>query len=73
MIAIYSSQYDTSCIVVEEGDHLDYSIDDVIHAAVDGGATYNDGEDECLVVQLPGRPVELYTERALRGSLRSWR
>jgi len=66
----YSSQYRTSCIVVEEADLGDYTIDEIIEEAIEKEATYHDGEDVCLVVQLPGRPIELYTKRAFRMSFK---
>lgn len=61
----YAPQYGTPCITVEPGD----SAEGVIAEAEDQGAVFNDGEDLCFVVQLPDRPQELYTERALRASL----
>lgn len=40
----------------------------VIERCLRDECTYDDGEDVCYVVQFPGRPMELYTEDALKGS-----
>jgi len=65
----YAKQYQKSCIILEPEDELD----DVIHMAELENAIFYEGPDLTLdktyVVQFPGRPKELYTKRALRGSL----
>ena len=73
MTETYSSQYHTPCIVIERDDLGDFTIDEVIEEAVSMEATYDDGEDECFVVQFPGRPIELYTERTFRIGLKDLR
>lgn len=62
----FAEQYGRPCLVIEGTEPFE----EVIMGAYDAEATFNDGEDECLIVQFPGRPQELYTEEALRRSLR---
>lgn len=66
----YASQYELSCIVVDPSDDPD----EVIKMAQLEGAIYYDGEDDCLVLDIPekGRWVgpELYTEQSFRRSMR---
>lgn len=63
----FAEQYGVPCVVLEGGE----SADEVVAFARESEAQYyEDGpDDEALVVQFPGRPQELYTERALRSSL----
>ena len=61
----FAEQYSKCCVVIDGTE----SADDVIAKCFDDEATFFDGEDSCFVVQFPGRPQELYTENALRGSL----
>ena len=65
-----SGQYGVPCIKIDQPGP---SAEEVITACRDHGAVfYEDGpDDECFVVDI-GRGVgpELYTERALRGSLK---
>lgn len=63
----HSEQFGTSSVVLED---IPQDPDQVIQYAEENEATYFDGEDNCFVVQFPGRPVELYTESALRRSLK---
>lgn len=61
----FAEQYQKPCIRLEGGE----CFEEVVMFALDCDATYNDGEDDCYVIQFPGRPQELYTEQALRRSL----
>ena len=61
----FSEQYNKPCIRLEGGE----SYDEVAEFAYECEATYDDGEDECFVIEFPGRPQELYTADALRRSL----
>lgn len=61
----YAPQYNTQCVRLEGGEVFE----EVVMMAYDCGATYDDGEDECFVIEFPGRPQELYSEEALRRSL----
>lgn len=63
-----SQQYGANVVLIEETD----SISNVMEFADDIGARFHDGEDMCYVVQFPGGPAELYTERALRSSMRRY-
>ncbi len=65
-----SDQYGTACLIIEADDYEENTIHDIIEIAIERDATYYDGEDECFVIQFPGRPIEIYTERALTGSYR---
>ena len=70
MIEGYSIQYDTSAVILREGQGPD--ADTVIAYCRDIGAIfYEDSRgDQCFVVSLrPKVGPELWTERALRGSL----
>lgn len=60
-----AEQYARPCIVLEGNE----TPDEVIERAWYAEALFDDGEDECYVIQFPGRPPELYTEDALRRSL----
>ncbi len=64
MKTTYAEQFGTCCLVVEPGD----TADDALEYAYEVGAYYDDGEDECLVVEFPGRPQELYTRSAFMRS-----
>ena len=61
----FAEQYGKCCIRLEGGE----TFEEVTDFANESDARYDDGEDVCYVIQFPGRPQELYTERALRGSL----
>lgn len=65
----HSGQYGTPCLIIEDEDDV-IDIDTLLEYATEQGALCSDGEDYCFVVQLPGRPVELYTEEALCHSLK---
>jgi len=60
----YAKQYNKSCIILEYND----KIEDVIeYANCEDAIYYEDGpDDKCFVVQFPNRPMELYTENAIR-------
>ena len=66
----FSYQYATPCIALEEGEQI--SADDLMEECREAGAIYYEEgpDDECFVVDI-GRGVgaELWTERALKGSL----
>lgn len=71
MKTIYSTQYETRCLVPDEGEH---DADDIIERCRSIGAVfYEDGpDDECFVVTLrrdvgPG----LWSESALRRTFKS--
>lgn len=66
----FAAQYRKPCLILDQGD-LKASPEVLIEAAHDMEAIYEDADGEQLVVQFPGRPQELYTERAFRASLRS--
>lgn len=68
-----AEQYSRVCAHLDGTEQL--TADELIALCHDNEACYDDGEDLCLVIQFPGRPQELYTENALRGSLKSdyWR
>ena len=64
----YAPQYNTPCVLLEP---LQYDADQIIDYAKRIGAVFlEDPESICYVIQFPGRPQELYTEEALRRSLR---
>lgn len=65
----HSGQYGVPCVIVAEEEEVDAEA--LIDLATLRGAIYNDGEDYYFVVQLLPRLVELYTEAALRRSLRA--
>src|ERR1700743_2694315 len=67
MKAKFAEQYGRVCLVIDGTEDAD----EVIERAHADEATYNDGEDVCLVIRFPDRPQELYTEDALRRSLRA--
>ncbi len=62
-----SAQYETPFVHIEEDDRA-FAVIDFAWVI---GATCNDGEDDCFVVEFYNRPgiVEVYTERALRSSI----
>lgn len=62
-----SEQYQVPCVILDG----DEPFEDVINAALDAEAfLIPPGEDEDhFVIQFPDRPMELYTEEALRRSL----
>ncbi len=73
-----SSQYfkygALSCIRIdEERDLTDGLVDEIVGVARKEGATFDDdGDEEVFVVEFPGRPQEVYTESALRRSLKPY-
>ncbi len=46
-------------------------IEELIELAHREEAIYWEGDDACIVVSLPGRPIEIYMQRAFRASLRA--
>jgi len=70
----YNSYGAEACIRVnEECDLTPEIVDEVIDIARDEGATFeDDGGEENFVVELPDRPQEVYTEGALRRSLKPY-
>lgn len=68
-----AEQYSVPCVHLDGTEDID--ADGIVNACRNAEATYDDGEDVCFVVAFPGRPQELYTEEALRGSMQSeyWR
>jgi len=63
----FAEQFSRACVVLNE---LDDDFADVHTFAVNNGATYEDEPGhECLVIQFPNRPPELYTHEAARRSL----
>ncbi len=70
MKARWSDQYAMFAVVLEEED-LPSGAEDTINFAITNEATKvfpSEGKDPCFCVQFPGRPMELYSEEALRGS-----
>lgn len=69
----YARQFNRPCILVTPEDAL--RPEALMSEAHSAGAIYDDGEDKCFVIEFddPKRPgiQELYTEDALRRSLRS--
>lgn len=64
----YAPQYGKPCVIVADEAVLEpVEVMDFCHRV---GAIYDDGEDDCYVVQLPDRPQELYTKEALICSLK---
>lgn len=61
----FAEQYGCPVLVLDGTE----SPDEVYERAYNDEATYNDGEDVCLVLEFPGRFPELYTEAAMRRSL----
>lgn len=62
-----AEQYGVPCVVL---DGTEAASEVICFARESEAIYYEDGpDDECFVVQLPGRPQELYTENALRRSL----
>ena len=72
--AQYFSYGAVSCIRFDDAcDMTVEMVDDAIEIARDEGATFEDaGDEEVFVVELPGRPQEVYTESALRRSLKPY-
>jgi hypothetical protein len=68
----YSHQYGCAAVIIPD-DASREDIDEIVEFAEEIGAIYSYGEtddDTELVVQLPQRGfIEVYTARALRGSL----
>lgn len=62
----FSEQYGAPCLVIEGTEDAD----EVIARARRDECVYFDDEEDCLVIEFPDRFPELYTETALRGSLR---
>jgi hypothetical protein len=71
-----SSQFNSGVVILEETD-LPMDFKRFMAAAEKAGATIPDNDpdardgDVLYVVQFPERPVEVYTENALRESLRA--
>lgn len=63
----FSRQYGTACVILER---LPADADEVVEYAREIEAIYEEPDGDAFVVQFPGGPIELYTERALRASLR---
>lgn len=63
----FAEQYGTGYIRIDGNEELE----EVVEFAYEAAAYYHDGEDECLVIQFPGRTPELYTREALARSLLS--
>ena len=66
MRAEYCEQFSTVCLSLDGTE----TAQQIIDRAHRDEAVYFDGEDYCLVLQFPGRPQELYTETAVRRSMR---
>lgn len=64
MKAEFAEQYNCVCLVLDGTE----TPNEVITRAHDDEATFDDGEDVCLVLRFPSRPQELYTESAVRRS-----
>jgi hypothetical protein len=69
----FASQYGTACVHLDGDEEIDG--EGLVNACRNAKATYDDGEGVCFVIAFPERPQELYTEEALRGSMKSdcWR
>jgi len=68
----YSSQFRTSCIIIELGDH---DPDKIIECAEEEGAVYFDGKEDLIVVDFQNNPKrmvgpECYTKSALKRSIK---
>lgn len=63
--AEYAAQYNCSCILVELGD----TFEAVLEECIEHGATCDWEGAEDYVVQLPGRPQEVYSREALQRSM----
>lgn len=63
----FAEQYSVPCVVIDGTE----TFDEVETKCNEDDALYWDGEEYCMVVQFPGRPMELYTQEALTRSLRS--
>jgi hypothetical protein len=61
----FAEQYGKPCIRIDGTE----SFEEVSMFCWECEAIFNDGEDDCYVVQFKDRPQELYTESALRRSL----
>lgn len=61
----YAAQYNSACILVEPGD----TFEAVLEECLEHGATCDWEGEEDYVVQLPGRPQEVYSREVLRRSL----
>jgi hypothetical protein len=65
----FAGQYNTPCVIIEEGDDFQTVIDECENI----GAYFQEGpddyEDQVFVVQFPGRPKEVYSRNALKRSL----
>lgn len=64
----FAQQYEKPCLILNEED-MNRSPRELIQTALNMGAIYEDADGVHFVVQFPGRPQELYTERAFRSSL----
>lgn len=69
-----SDQYGCPCIVIDDDDMTQMGLDKngadrIIEEAREEHATFEDEPGSiCYVIQFPNRPMELYTESALRRS-----
>lgn len=63
----FADQYGKCCLVLTGNEDPDLAIDQ----AYEDEAIFNDGEDDLVVVRFPGRPQEVYTQDALRRSLKT--
>ena len=66
MRVLFSEQYRVACISIDQDD----TADDVVRECRREGAMYNEGDGESFCVRFPGRWPELYTEEALRISIK---
>lgn len=73
----YAEQYGTRCITIERESLISMQLEpnlateELMTLADHNGATYDDEPGStCYVIQFPDRPQELYTESALRRSLK---
>lgn len=65
----FADQYSVPCVVIDGTE----TFDEVETKCSESEALFWDGEEYCMVVQFPGRPMELYTGEALQLSLTSGR
>jgi hypothetical protein len=68
----FAEQYNVPCAHLDSNDVATLG-ETIIEICYQNECTYNDGEDVCLVISFEDRPPELYTERALRLSLKEGR
>ncbi len=67
MTTEFARQYKCSCVVLDGTEDPD----DVLDQAIAAGAVYEEhdesGTEDQLCLRFPGRPQELFTERAMRA------